>query len=63
MAKQKRNKKGELTEEQIKKLLNEAGFTVVIHKQKPAFGKPEKDLHQGETLIFPEGSTRGIPVR
>lgn len=61
--KQKRkSKKQELTAEELKKLLLDAGFIFVDTKQH-AFGKPEKNLHQGETVIFPEGSTRGIPVR
>jgi hypothetical protein len=62
----KQNKKKqpeELTEEELKRALVDAGFTFVIESKRPAFGKPEKDLHQGETLIFPEGSTRGIPVK
>ena len=50
------------TEEEIKKLLLEAGF-VFVDKNARAFGMPENELHQGETLIFPEGSTRGIPVK
>lgn len=50
------------TEEEIKKLLFEAGF-VFVENNKRVFGKPEKDLHKGETIIFPEGSNRGIPVK
>lgn len=60
---QKRKSKApELTEEELKRLLLDAGF-VFVDKKERAFGKPEKDLHQGETVIYPEGSTRGIPVR
>ena len=58
----KQNKAPDLTEEEVKKLLVDAGF-VFVKDSKKVFGKPEKDLHQGETVIYPEGSTRGIPVR
>lgn len=61
--KQKRKSKAvEPTEEELKRLLLNAGF-VFVDSNKRAFGKPEKDLHQGETVIFPEGSTRGIKVK
>jgi len=61
--KQKRKSKApELTEEEVKRLLIEAGF-VFIDKKQCGFGKPEKDLHQGETIIYPEGSIRGIRVK
>jgi G:T-mismatch repair DNA endonuclease (very short patch repair protein) len=59
---QKRNKSPELTEETLKKLLLEAGF-VFVNKKEKSFGKPNSELHKGETLIFPEGSIRGIPVK
>jgi predicted RNA binding protein YcfA (HicA-like mRNA interferase family) len=68
MKKQKRNKRSpkrkapDLTADELKKALLDAGF-VFVHDRKTVFGKPEKDLHQGETVIFPEGSTKGIPVR
>ena len=58
----KQNKTPDLTAEEVKKLLLDAGF-VFVKDSKTVFGKPEKDLHQGGTVIFPEGSTRGIPVR
>lgn len=60
--KPKQSKAPDLTEEELKKLLLDAGF-VFVADSKRVFGKPEKDLNQGETVIFPEGSTRGIPVR
>lgn len=63
--KQKRKSKSktpELTEGELKKLLLAAGFVFVDTKER-GFGKPASELHQGETVIFPEGSKRGIPVR
>jgi len=57
-----KNKTPDLTEEELKKLLLNAGF-VFVHDKKSVFGKPEKDLNRGQTVIFPEGSSRGIPVK
>lgn len=57
-----KSKAPELTEAELKRLLVDAGF-VFVEKSKKVFGKPEKDLHKGETIIFPEGSSRGIPVK
>jgi hypothetical protein len=51
------------TEEELKKLLLNAGFVIASNKKSSAFGKPAKDLNQGETLIFPEGANKGIPVK
>lgn len=61
--KQKRkSKEPELTEEQVKKLLLAAGF-VFVDKKERAFGKSQDELHKGETIIYSEGSTRGVRVR
>lgn len=60
--KQKRKQsKPELTEAELKKLLLKAGF-VLINKSKHVFGKPESELNK-DTLIFPEGSNKGILVK
>ena len=61
-AESQKQKSNDLTEEEIKKLLFKAGF-VFVENSKRVFGKPVKDLHKGETIIFPEGSTRGIQVK
>lgn len=58
-----KNKKPELTEEELRKVAERAGFTFVLHKKQTVFGKPEKDLHQGETVIIPEGSSKGFKVK
>lgn len=57
-----KSKPAELTEEALKKLLQDAGF-VFVNKKERTFGKPDGALHQGETMIFPEGSTRGFKVK
>lgn len=55
-----KSKKPELTEAEIKILLQKAGFTFVIDKKSPAFGRPKKDLHQGETVVITEDGRKII---
>lgn len=52
----------ELTEAELKRIAENAGFTFVLDKKK-ALGRPEKDLHQGDTVIIPEGASRGFKVK
>jgi len=61
LKRKRKSKEPELTEAELRQLLIDAGF-VFINNKKAAFGKPEKDLNR-ETMIFPEGSKRGIPVK
>ncbi len=62
--KKEEEKEPELTPEEVEKLLERAGFTFVIKPQsKKAFGKPDSQLHKGDTVIYPEGSKRGIVIK
>lgn len=49
----KKSKTPVLTEEEIKKLAINAGFTFVIDKKVQAFGKPDERLNK-ETVIITE---------
>lgn len=59
----KKEKAPELTQEQIQKLLQDAGYEVVVPKHTIKIVNTKKDLNTGDTLFFPEGRSKGVKVK
>ena len=59
----KKEKKPELTPEQIQKLLQDAGYDIVAPRHTVKLVNPKKDLNTGDTIFFPEGRSKGIKVK
>lgn len=56
----RKNKKATITAEQIRVILDKAGFVMVTHKCKVA--PTTKELHDGDTIIIPEGSNKSYKL-